>query len=78
MSVIYDVAAYQRGRHVENEKQFVRRGHKIRIWTLDDGEIITIIEKLPPKARFTSFIKGFRSRREAWRGIYQELKNAAG
>lgn len=77
MSVIYDAAVHLRGRHVDLERKYTRRGHKIRIWRLDDGEVITIIEKLPPKGHFTKLLTGFRSQREARERVVEELRNVA-
>jgi len=76
MSVIYDAGVHLRGRHVELESKYTRRGHKVRIWRLDDGEVITIIEKLPPQGNFTKLLTGFRNQREAKKGAAEELRNA--
>ncbi len=76
MCVIYDAACHLRGRPIELERKFTRRGHLIRIWHVADGEIITIIEKLPPQGQFTKLLTGFKDRRAVWRGIHKELKNA--
>lgn len=77
MSVIYDAAAHMRGRHVDLERKYTRRGHKIRIWRLEDGEVITIIEKLPPQGHFTKLLTGFKNQREARERVVEELRNVA-
>ncbi len=77
MSVIYDAAVHLRGRHVDLERKYTRRGHKIRIWRLDDGEVITIIEKLPPQGHFTKLLTGFKTQREARKSVVEELRNVA-
>lgn len=77
MSVIYDAGVHLRGRHVDLERKFNRRGHKIRIWKLEDGEVISIIEKLPPHGCFTKLITGLKDQREARKRVAEELRNVA-